>query len=179
MEPLMGEIKMFAGTFAPNGWYFCDGALLSIAQNTALFSILGTTYGGDGVQTFQLPDLRGRTPIHAGNGTGLGVSQYLLGQIGGSESVSISAQQMPPHTHTINTVTLGNQPQPNGNIHAGLPVDLTTGEGTNNWSNAEPDSTLGSRAVAPSGGGQPVNVVTPYLGINYIIAWTGIYPSRP
>jgi microcystin-dependent protein len=179
MEPLMGEIKMFAGTFAPNGWYFCDGTLLSISQNSALFSILGTNYGGDGVQTFALPDLRGRTPIHAGNGQGRNVSKYQLGQIGGSENVTLIATQLPSHTHVINTVTLGNLPQPNGNVLAGLPVDLTTGEGTNNWSNATPDSTLGPLAVAPTGGNQPVNVVTPYLGINYIIAWSGIYPSRP
>jgi microcystin-dependent protein len=179
MEPYIGEVKIFAGTFAPNGWFFCDGSLLPINQYTAFFSIIGTTYGGDGMRTFQLPDLRGRTPIHSGNGQGINVSRYELGQIGGSENVTISALQMPAHSHLINTATLGNLPQPNGNVLAGLPVDLTTGEGTNNWSNAAPDSTLSPKTIAAAGGSQPLNVVTPYLGINYIIAWTGIFPSRP
>ena len=175
----MAEIKLFAGNFAPNGWFFCDGSTLPINQYSALFALLGTTYGGDGVQTFQLPDLRGRTPIHSGNGQGKNVSRYELGQIGGTENVTLSALQMPAHSHLINTVTLGNLPQPNGNVPAGLFVDPSTGEGTNNWSNAKADSTLSPATIAATGGNQPVNVVTPYLGINYIIAWTGVWPSRP
>lgn len=179
MEPFIGEIKMFAGTFAPNGWFFCDGTLLPLNQYSAFFAIIGTTYGGDGVQTFQLPDLRGRAPIHSGNGQGRNVSRYELGQFGGTENVSLTALQLPAHSHLINTVTLGNLPQPNGNVLAGLPVDLTTGEGTNNWSNATPDSTLSPVTIAPTGGSQPVNIVTPYLAVNYIIAWSGVFPSRP
>ncbi len=175
----MAEIKIFAGNFAPQGWFFCDGSSLPINQYSALFALIGTTYGGDGVQTFQLPDLRGRTPIHSGNGQGKNVSRYELGQTGGTENVTLSAQQMPAHSHLINTVTLGNQPQPNGNVLAGLPVDPGTGEGINNWSNATPDSNLSPKAIAAAGGNQPLNVVTPYLGINYIIAWTGVWPSRP
>lgn len=179
MEPYIGEIRMFAGNFAPQGWFFCDGSTLPISQYQAFFSLLGTTYGGDGMSTFQIPDLRGRAPIHSGNGQGKNVSRYELGQLGGNENVTLSAQQMPAHSHVINTVTLGNLPQPNGNSIAGLPVDLTTGEGTNNWSNATPDSTLSPATVSPTGGNQPVNVVTPYLAVNFIIAWQGIWPSRP
>ncbi|WP_457131545.1 phage tail protein [Mucilaginibacter sp. UYNi724] len=175
----MGEIKMFAGTFAPNGWYFCDGALLSIAQNSALFSLLGITYGGDGQSTFQLPDLRGRTPIHCGNGAGRGVSPYQLGQIGGTENVTISAQQMPAHNHLINTVSaVAKQYTPNGGLLASSGF-FTDGTEVNTYSANAADGTLAATAVAASGGNQPLNVVTPYLGINYIIAWTGIYPSRP
>jgi microcystin-dependent protein len=179
MEPYIGEIKMFAGTYAPQGWFFCDGSSLPISQYNAFFALIGTNYGGDGVQTFQLPDLRGRVPIHSGNGQGKSVSRYELGQIGGTENVTITAPQLPSHSHTINTVTLGNLPQLNGNCLAGLPVDLTTGEGTNNWSNAVPDSVLNPATVSPTGGNQPLNVVTPYLAVNFIIAWQGIWPPRP
>src|SRR5688572_5350285 len=98
-EPFIGEIIMFAGNFAPRGWAFCSGQLLSIAQNTALFSILGTTYGGNGQTTFALPDLRGRCPVHQGQGPGL--SNYSLGQVGGTESVTLIASQLPPHSHTV------------------------------------------------------------------------------
>jgi microcystin-dependent protein len=177
MEPLMGEIKIFAGSFAPRGWMLCQGQTLPLNQYTALFSIIGTTYGGDGVQTFQLPNLGGRAPLGTGNSPG--TSRYEWGQVGGTENVTLNATQMPAHSHLINTVTLGNLPQPNGNVLAGLPVDPGTGEGINNWSNAAPDSTLSPKAVAATGGNQPVNIVTPYLAMNYIIAIEGIYPSRP
>ncbi|MFD0763321.1 phage tail protein [Mucilaginibacter lutimaris] len=180
MDPLLGEIKMFAGTFAPNGWYFCDGTTLAISQNAALFSILGTTYGGDGVSTFKLPDLRGRTPIHSGNGQGVNVSRYQLGQVGGTENVTISALQMPAHTHTINAVSAeATALQPTNAYPASSPGDPVSGSGVNIYSSATPDVTLNVNSVAPAGGSQPLNVVTPYLGINFIIAWTGIYPSRP
>ncbi|RYU91689.1 phage tail protein [Mucilaginibacter terrigena] len=179
MEPLLGEIKMFAGNFAPNGWFTCEGQTLSINQYTALFSILGTSYGGDGVTTFQLPDLRSAFPTQCSNIGGNRRTPYSLGQIGGNQQVTITPQQMPAHSHIINTVTLGNLPQPNGNALAGLPVDLTTGEGTNNWSNAATDSSLSPATVAPTGGSQPVNITPPFLAMQYIIAWQGVYPSRP
>jgi microcystin-dependent protein len=181
MEPLMAEIKMFAGSFAPNGWFFCDGSTLPINQYSALFALLGTTYGGDGVQTFNLPDLRGRTPIHSGNGQGKNVSRYELGQIGGNENVTLSALQMPAHTHILNAVSAdGTVLQPTGAFPATSPGDPVSGSGVNIYSQATtPDVTMNPKTVAPAGGSQPVNVVTPYLGINYIIAWTGIWPSRP
>ncbi|QHS55837.1 phage tail protein [Mucilaginibacter sp. 14171R-50] len=180
MEPYLGEIKIFAGSFAPSGWFFCDGTTLAISQYSALFSLLGTTYGGDGMQTFNLPDLRGRTPIHAGNGQGRGVSKYVQGQIGGVENVTLTVQQMPAHTHVINAVsTDGTALTPTGAYPATSPGDPLTGAGVNIYSTATPDVTMNNGTLTPAGGSQPVNVVTPYLGINYIIAWQGIYPSRP
>jgi microcystin-dependent protein len=180
MEPLMGEIKMFAGNFAPNGWFTCEGQRLPINQYTALFSILGTTYGGDGVTYFQLPDLRGSFPTQCSNiGGGHPGGTYQLGQTGGQQTVTLNTTQLPPHTHGISAVTLGNQPQPNGNYPAGLLVDPNTGEGTNNWSNETPNATLNAATIAPAGGGQPVDVTPPFLAMQYIIAWSGIYPQRP
>jgi microcystin-dependent protein len=184
MEPLMAEIKMFAGNYAPQGWFFCDGSLLPINQYSALFALLGTTYGGDGVQTFQLPDLRGRTPIHSGNGQGRNVSRYELGQIGGTENVTISAQQMPAHNHLIKASTTGGDQAVPGdgttaNYYLAATADSQTGATTNTYTDVAPDTQLNSGSVTPAGGSQPVSLLTPYLGINYIIAWTGIWPSRP
>ncbi len=178
----MAEIKMFAGNFAPNGWFFCDGSALPINQYSALFALLGTTYGGDGVQTFNLPDLRGRTPIHSGNGQGKNVSRYELGQIGGTENVTLSAQQLPAHTHNVNASSAGGTSLvPTGGLLGGAPGDPVTGAGATIYTDpaVKSDVTLNAATIAPAGGSQPVNVVTPYLGINYIIAWTGIWPSRP
>lgn len=179
MDPLLGEIKLFAGNFAPKGWYTCEGQTLSIAQNTALFSILGTSYGGDGQTTFQLPDLRSSFPTQCTNTSGGRRTAYQLGEVGGSQSVTLNTTQLPSHTHGISAVTLGNQPQPNGNYPAGLLVDPITGEGTINWSNETPNATLNAATIAPAGGGQPVDVTPPYLAMQYIIAYEGIYPSRP
>ncbi|MES2265638.1 MAG: tail fiber protein [Bacteroidota bacterium] len=180
MDPYIGEIKMFAGSFAPNGWFFCDGSLLPISQYSAFFSILGTTYGGDGVSTFKLPDLRGRMAIHSGSGQGPNVSRYNLGQFGGNENVTLTQQQMPMHTHNmaINSVapTVGLAT----NAFLGFNANSETGDALPFYSaTATNGSNLNPAAISVSGGSQPVNVVTPYLGINFIIAWTGIYPTRP
>ena len=172
--PFLGEITLFAGNFAPRNWAFCDGQLLSISQNTALFSILGTTYGGNGQTTFALPDLRGRVPIHVGGGTGPGLSTYVLGQSGGSENVTLITSQLPSHNHTVNGVASGgNQPSPSGN----LPAIESTGTSLD-YSNATANATMNAAMITNNGGGQPHNNLPPYLGLNYIIALFGIFPSR-
>lgn len=173
--PFIGEIRMFGGNFAPRGWAFCNGQLLSIAQNTALFSLLGTTYGGNGQTTFALPDLRGRAALHAGQGPGL--SSYSQGQVGGQETVTLNQNQLPVHSHTLNGVAAGgNQASPAGN----LPAVESTGTSMNYASPNPPTVSvpMAAQAIGNAGGGQPVPVVQPYLVINYIIALTGIYPSR-
>lgn len=181
MEGTIGEILMFAGNFAPRSWAFCNGQLLPIAQNQALFSILGTTYGGDGRTTFALPDLRGRVPIHAGQGPGL--SDRRLGQAGGSETNTVNAAQLPAHTHAATgTAALpalsveGDTATPTNAIPAksgmGEP-DYSTGAGDTTMAPATVEVTVQS-----AGGNQPVNNMQPFLGINYIICLQGIFPSR-
>jgi microcystin-dependent protein len=180
MEGTIAEIRMFAGTFAPRSWAFCAGQILSIAQNTALFSILGTTYGGNGQTTFALPDLRGRTPVGAGQGPGL--SNISLGQVSGSETVTLLTTQMPAHTHTLT----GNVTMQVNNDTAGLTDDATNrrfGAIGNVFTSATTDlvnmaplnSTL---AIGIAGNSQPVPIRNPYLGMNYIICLEGIFPSR-
>ena len=171
-EPFLGQIIMFGGNFAPRGWALCDGQLLPISQNTALFSLLGTTYGGNGQTTFALPDLRGRVPLHMGQGPGL--SPYTLGQVGGTEAVTLLVNNLPQHTHSLNgNSTGGNQPGPSGNV---LAVE-STGTSSNYSSNA-PNATLSPQAVGSTGGSQPVSIQQPYLCMNFVIALQGIYPSR-
>jgi microcystin-dependent protein len=169
-EPLIGEIRMFAGNFAPRGWAFCNGQLIAISQNTALFSLLGTTYGGDGRTTFALPDLRGRVPLHAGNGPGL--SNYPLGQRGGVEQVALSIEQMPNHSHTLMAASVP--------ADALSPADrtLATPEETPIYSASEPNVVLAKTAIAPTGSSQPHENRPPYLTVNYIIALFGIFPTR-
>ncbi|WOD42074.1 phage tail protein [Hwangdonia lutea] len=170
-DPFIGQISMFAGNFAPRGWAFCDGQLLPISQYSALFSILGTTYGGDGRTTFALPDLRGRVPMHNGNGPGLTSRQ--LGQKFGSETNTLTVNQMPSHSHTVNAVTEdGNQSVPIGNLPAGTKVL------DKEYSNAASNTTMNANMINASGNNQPVNNIQPVLVINYIIALQGVYPSR-
>jgi len=173
MDPFIGEIKMVPYTFAPRGWALCNGQLLPINQNQALFSLLGTTYGGDGRTTFALPDLRGRVAIHPGNGPGL--SPYALGQKGGSESVILTSNQMPSHSHNLmasnNAASTGT---PTGKYIA------NTGR-TSNYGDLPADKSetaMASGAIALAGGNQPVSIIQPYLTANFIIALEGIYPSR-
>lgn len=166
-EPFIGQITLFAGNFAPRSWAFCDGQLLPISQNQALFSILGTTYGGDGRTTFALPDLRGRVPIHAGQGPGLSPMQ--LGQRAGSETNTLSVQQLPSHSHPLNSKEEGNSDSPVGTFIAG--------DGSNSFGSSA-DKQMSSTAVGAVGGNQPVNNMQPYLAVNYIIALFGIFPSR-
>lgn len=173
-EPFIAEIKMFGGNFAPRGYALCDGQLLPISQNAALFSILGTTYGGDGRTTFGLPDLRGRTAVHPGSGPGL--SQIRLGQKGGAETHTLTVAQMPAHNHAATlhaTSTRGLSPVPTGKI-------LATKPRTNIYSHVAPDVAMSTGAVttADTGGSQSFSIRDPYLAINHIIALVGLFPSR-
>jgi microcystin-dependent protein len=163
---------MFTGNFAPQGWATCDGQLLPINQNTALFAILGTTYGGNGIQTFALPDLRGRAPIHPGQGPGL--SPYNLGQLGGSENTTLLVNNLPQHTHLVNCKSAGgNQAAPGG----GLPAVESTGTSLD-YSSNPPDGTMSPQMIAPAGQNQPFPTVQPFACVNFIIALQGIFPSR-
>jgi microcystin-dependent protein len=171
-EPFIAEIKMFAGNFAPRGWAFCQGQILSIAQNTALFSLLGTMYGGDGRTTFGLPDLRGRVPV--GQGQGPGLSPRAIGELAGVENVTLTAQQMPAHNHAaMASGAKGNTNSPIGKVwskDAGVQSATYTGNA--------PDGTMAANAIGSAGGSQPHENMPPYLGVNFIIALEGIYPSR-
>jgi microcystin-dependent protein len=172
MEPFLAEIRMFAGTFAPNGWAFCDGSLIPIAQNSALFSLVGTTYGGNGTTTFALPDLRGRLPMHPGNGPGL--TPRVLGQSSGSETVTLQTSQIPAHNHTVGCHSNADQSAPAGSI----PATEATGAAAV-YSDQPADGTMNPAMITPSGGSQPHDNMSPFLCVNFIIALQGIYPSRP
>jgi microcystin-dependent protein len=180
MEGTIGEIRMFAGTFAPRTWAFCNAQLISIAQNTALFSILGTTYGGNGQTTFALPDFRGRTAV--GTGTGPGLSNVVLGEMAGTQNVTLTTPNMPSHNHPL-TGTVNVQVN---NDNGGLDADangkrfaatgpIFTAQTGDLVSMAPALSTL---AVGNNGGNQPFSILPPYLGMNYIICMFGIFPSR-
>lgn len=169
MEPFIGQIMMFAGDFAPEGWALCNGQLLSIASNTALFSILGTTYGGDGKTTFALPDLRGRVPMHPGKGPGLTPRQ--LGESAGAEAVSLTVNNLPAHNHTLNVF--------GGSAKSGTAAGNLLGNAqTEVYSSENPSKTMNPAAVGKTGEGQPVSVVQPFQCVNYVIALEGIFPSR-
>lgn len=177
MEPFIGQIIMFGGNFAPRGWALCDGSLLSISQWQALFSILGTTYGGDGRTTFALPDLRGRVAMHPGNGPGL--TPRSLGQKSGTETNTLTTLQMPSHNHTASgKINLGTA----ANVATGNDAFLPIATGTNIYSNAPGGASTNANSVSVTvnnnGGGQPFNNVQPFQCVNYIIALTGIFPSR-
>lgn len=169
-EPFVAEIRLFAGNFAPRGWAFCNGQLLSIAQNQALFSLVGTTYGGDGRVTFALPDLQGRAPMHWGNGQGL--TPRSLGEVSGTENVTLLQAQMPAHTHTMTAATSrADDDDPSGNLLAQTRNDTYTAPGG-------ATTALAPTAVAPSGGNQPFPVMQPYVAVSFIIALQGIFPAR-
>ena len=171
MDVYIGAIILFCGNFAPKGWALCNGQLLQISANTALFSILGTTYGGNGVNTFALPDLRGRVPIHPGQGNGL--SPYVLGQVGGAESVTLQTVNLPPHNHALNGDNSANGkefPGPNHVIGTSLTDKMYSGN--------PPNTNMNPASVGMTGGSAPFGIVQPYQAINYIIALQGIYPSR-
>jgi len=169
-EPYLGEITIFAGNYAPRGFAFCSGQLLSIAQNTALFSLLGTTYGGDGATTFQLPDLRGRVVLGAGQGAG---SNFELGQTGGEEAHSLTVAELPAHTHPLQAQAgAGNANAPAGNVLA-APVEPAFG-----YSSASPNSTMAAPSIGLAGGNQPHNTMPPYTALNFIISLDGLFPPR-
>lgn len=169
-EPLLGSLMLFAGNFAPRGWAFCNGQLLPISSNTALFSILGTQYGGDGSTTFALPDLRGRAPVGAGQGPGL--SNYPIGSRVGSETTTLTAANLPSHSHTLNGSSLpGSSSLPNGNVPA-VNRDGILHYGTT------ADVTMSSASITSTGGNQGFNNIQPVLGMHYCIALQGVFPSR-
>lgn len=167
MEPYIGDITMFGSNFAPRGWAFCNGQLLSVSQYTALFSILGTTYGGDGRTTFGLPDLRGRAPMHPGRGPGL--RPYKLGEKGGSEQNKLTTNQLPSHNHGVRASEEANSDDPNGNYIAGTGTQAFGTTSDVNMNNTE---------ITNTGASQPINNMQPYQCINFIIALDGQYPSR-
>ncbi len=171
MEPFIGQIQAFGFNFPPRGWAQCDGQLLSISQNQALFSLLGTMYGGDGRTTFGLPDLRGRVMIHQGNGPGL--SSKSIGQKGGSETNTLSVAQLPSHNHNLRaSSTAGDSNSPTGRVLG------DAGFLDNDFKAAESLVDMNVNAIGNTGGSQPVNNMQPYQVINICIALTGIYPSR-
>tara|TARA_R110002072_G_scaffold91762_4_gene204631 strand:- start:2424 stop:2987 length:564 start_codon:yes stop_codon:yes gene_type:complete len=186
MDPFLGQIMLFGGNFAPRGWAFCEGQLLAISQNTALFSILGTTYGGDGRTTFGLPDLRGRTPIAPGTGPGL--STHTLGARGGLEQNILNQTQLPSHSHiasgTIKASSAeGTTNNPNGKVLAlgKVPVDRATSYDANIYGDAATVNMAANEvtvSIGNTGGNLPVSNMQPYLPVYYIIALVGVFPSR-
>jgi len=169
-EPFVGQITMFAGNFAPQGWAFCDGQLLAVSQNDALFSLLGTIYGGDGRTTFGLPDLRGRVPIH--QGTGPGMTGRVIGAKSGTETQAVATAHLPPHNHPFHASTdYAGDLSPAGNVTA-----TSTGAALYGGSGAAQD--LNAQAITNTGGSQPHNNLMPFLCIHFIIALFGVYPSR-
>jgi len=175
-EPFIGQIQAFGFNFAPRGWQLCQGQLLSISANAALFSLLGTTYGGNGTTTFGLPDLRGRAPN--GQGQGPGLANYNMGQSAGTENVTLLPAQMPQHSHNVATNNgQGTSPTPSTNLPAG--VSFARGQTPPNIYAAATDGTfLKPTAVSSVGGSQPHANMQPYLTINYSIATVGLFPSR-
>ena len=169
-EPFVGEIRMFAGNFAPRGWAFCDGQLLAVSQNDALFSLFGTIYGGDGRTTFGLPDLRGRIPIHAGSGPGL--SPRSLGAKGGAENVTLTVNQLPSHSHTAQGSTaVANETAPAGRVvgQAGGFDFFQSGTGS---------AAMSTSMVTGVGGSRSHSNLMPFLCVHFIVALFGIFPSR-
>jgi len=169
-EPFVGEIRMFAGNFAPRGWAFCDGQLLAVSQNDALFSLLGTIYGGDGRTTFGLPDTRGRIPIHAGHGPGL--SERRLGSKGGAEKVTLTVNQLPSHTHPLQG---SSEPATTPN-----PQDEVLGETITDrvYRADSADVNMANSSITNTGGSRSHTNLMPFLCVHFIIALVGIYPSR-
>lgn len=171
MDPFVAEIRIFPFNFAPKGWAFCDGQILPLAQNTALFSLLGTTYGGDGRSNFALPDVQGNAPMHPGQGPGL--SLHDLGETGGSQTVSLLQSEIPNHSHALQgNNTIGDTPEPSSIVTLGRYANAYQQNRTANLAQMAP------QALAPAGGDQPHNNMQPYLTLNFCIALQGVYPPR-
>jgi len=166
-SPFIGEIRMFAGNFAPVGWAFCDGAVMAISQNDALFNLIGTTYGGDGQTTFALPNLQSRVPVHVGPG-------FSLGQGAGVEQVTLTTSQIPAHTHVPQASTTATAPpnvtSPSGGVWAQSTL--------NDYSSAAPSSNMDPTAIGPAGGSQPHDNMIPFLAVNFILSLFGVFPSQ-
>jgi microcystin-dependent protein len=164
-QPYVGEIRMFAGNFAPAGWMFCAGQLLAISEYETLFNLIGTTYGGDGQNTFALPDLQGRIPIHQGNG-------FTLAETGGAEEVALTTQEIPAHTHPLLAASaIGNSANPEGEVLAESSVATMYQAGV-------PSTPMAAQAITSTGGSQPHTNFQPYLCVDYIISMFGIFPSQ-
>lgn len=162
-QPYVGEIRIFAGNFAPAGWMFCEGQLLPISENETLFQLIGTTYGGDGQSTFALPDMRGRIPLHQGNG-------FILAETGGAEEITLTVNQIPAHTHPLlGTNNIASGPNPQGTVFARSTADVYTNQVT--------AVNMNPTTVSPTGGSQPHTNFQPYLCVNFIISLFGIFPS--
>ena len=169
-QPYIGEIRMFAGNFPPNGWAFCDGSLLAISENDTLFQLIGTTYGGDGQSTFALPDLRGRLPVHPGQGPGM-ANYYTLGEAAGQEEVTLTSNQIPAHSHGFSTRTAAGSAgltQPGAHILAGGTAMA--------YSTSNPNNTMAA-AIVSAGGSQPHSNLMPSVCMNHIISLFGVFPS--
>lgn len=163
-QPYVGEIRMFAGNFAPVGWMFCEGQHLPISENETLFQLIGTTFGGDGVSTFALPDLRGRIPIHQGNG-------FILSEIGGAEEITLTVSQIPAHSHPLlATAAIANDANPANNV-------LAQSNTFDPYQSAEAAAAMSSSAIGSIGGSQPHTNFQPYLCVDFIISLFGIFPS--
>jgi len=179
-EPFLGGIYLAGFNFAPSGFAFCNGQILAINSNAALFSLLGTTYGGNGTQTFQLPNLQGRVPIHMGQSSG--TSSYTIGQLGGAETETLTGNQLPSHTHAFNVNNaFGNTATPGTTVY--LAAGPATGSGPNAsqlnmYTTTANNTSLNLATIGPTGGNQPLSVLQPYLTVNYFMALQGIFPSR-
>ena len=173
-DPFVAEIRIFPFNFAPKGWAFCNGQLLPISQNTALFSLLGTTYGGDGKSTFALPDMQGNAPMQPGQGQGLSLRD--LGEMSGSESVTLLTSEMPVHPHSLMTAV-----QDFADLGAPAPDRALSksGKGSGYKTNPAANANMAFQAIAPAGGSLPHNNMQPYLTLNFCIALQGIFPQRP
>jgi microcystin-dependent protein len=168
-QPYIGEIRMFGGNFAPAGWMFCAGQLIPISENDALFQLIGTTYGGDGQETFALPDLQGRIPIHMG--TAPSGANYQIGEKAGVESVTLNTQQIPMHTHALlGSTGNGSQTGPAGNV-------LSTSTVLKPYGSETPDALMAANSIGIVGGSQPHENLQPYLCVSFIISLYGVYPS--
>jgi microcystin-dependent protein len=173
-DAMIGTISMFAGNFAPRGYALCQGQLLSISQNTALFSIIGTYYGGNGQTTFALPDLRGRSPVGVGNGPGL--TPISIGQQGGTSAITLTMANLPPHSHAVNCDNTGQTSTAPSGLIPGLSDDRTTSLPV--YSGAAANAVMNPQTVGVSGNSFPLDGDDPYLGINFIICTQGVFPSR-
>lgn len=171
-DPFVAEIRIFPFNFAPNGWAFCNGQLMPISQNTALFSLLGTTYGGDGISTFALPNLQGQAPMHP-NYDPIGLSPHDLGESGGVESVALLTSEMPYHTHTIPC-----NPSETGSKGAGPFLAKSDSNRPPAYTTSAPNVTMNAMTLTPTGGDQPHNNMQPYLTLNFCIALQGVFPPR-
>lgn len=164
-QPYVGELRLFAGNFAPAGWMFCSGQLLPISENETLFFLIGTTYGGDGETSFGLPDLRGRVPVHQGDGV-------VLAQTGGAEDVTLSLSQLPAHNHAVRASTApGTSGAPGGAV-------LAASGAVTSYSSSGPSQEMTPGALSPQGGAQPHSNMAPYLAVSYIISLFGVFPSQ-